>query len=189
MEVGPRSLVNSYEGLRYSPIPFGNTGVGEDSPTGLSQIQAKESTDIPQEVFDQILVEIKKDKIKDLSKITQKKMRTYLKTLGLNKYYEHIPYIIFRITGIKPPQIRKELEEKLKVMFKEIQQPFEEVCPPNRKNFLSYSYVNYKFFELLGLDEFKNRFTLLKSRTKLHEQDKIWRDICKITKWQYIPSI
>jgi len=155
----------------------------------LSQIQAKESTEICQEIFDQILVEIKKERIKDMSKITHDKMRDYLKKLKLNKYYEHIPYIIYRLNGVKPPTIGKELEEKLRLMFKEIQQPFEEVCPPSRKNFLSYSYVLYKFFELLGLDEFKNRFTLLKSRSKLHDQDKIWRDICKITKWEYIPSI
>jgi len=155
----------------------------------LSQIQAKESTEISAEVFDQILVEIKKERIKDMSKITADKMRDYLKKLKLNKYYEHIPYIIYRLNGLKPPTIGKELEEKLRIMFKEIQQPFESVCPTNRKNFLSYSYVLYKFFELLGLDEYKNRFTLLKSRTKLHDQDKIWRDICKLTKWQYIPSI
>ena len=155
----------------------------------LSQIQAKESTEISSEIFDQILVEIKKERIKDMSKITADKMRDYLKKLKLNKYYEHIPYIIYRLNGLKPPTIGKELEEKLRLMFKEIQQPFETVCPTNRKNFLSYSYVLYKFFELLGLDDYKNRFTLLKSRTKLHDQDKIWRDICKLTKWQYIPSI
>jgi len=155
----------------------------------LSQIQAKETTEILQEIFDQILVEIKKERIKYMSKITPDKMRHYLKKLKLNKYYEHIPYIIYRLNGVKPPTIGKEIEEKLRLMFKEIQQPFEEVCPTSRKNFLSYSYVLYKFFELLGLDEFKDRFTLLKSRSKLHEQDKIWRGICKIIKWQYIPSI
>jgi hypothetical protein len=155
----------------------------------LSQIQAKESTEISQDVFDLILFEIKKERIKDMSKITPEKMRQYLKKLKLNKYYEHIPYIIYRLNGIKPPTFSKELEEKLRFMFKEIQQPFEEVCPSKRKNFLSYSYVLYKFFELLGLDNYKKQFSLLKSRTKLHEQDKIWRDICKITKWQYIPSI
>lgn len=155
----------------------------------LSQIQAKETTEIPQEVFDQILVEIKKERLTDLSRLSYDKMRHYLKKLKLNKYYEHIPYIVYRLSGIKPPTLGKELEEKLKFMFKEIQQPFEEVRPDKRKNFLSYSYVLYKFFELLGLDDFKKQFSLLKSRTKLHEQDKIWRDICRLTKWQYIPSI
>ena len=74
-------------------------------------------------------------------------------------------------------------------MFKEIQEPFMKVCPKNRKNFLSYSYVLHKFVELLELDQYKSCFPLLKSREKLHQQDKIWKDICKILKWEYIRSI
>ena len=48
----------------------------------------------------------------------------------------------------------EETEEKLRVMFKEIQGPFAKVCPKGRKNFLSYSYVLHKFAELLELDDF-----------------------------------
>ena len=32
--------------------------------------------------------------------------------------------------------LSKKLEKKLRLMFKEIQIPFREVCPKNRKNFL-----------------------------------------------------
>ena len=74
-------------------------------------------------------------------------------------------------------------------MFKDIQIPFRQVCPSNRKNFLSYYYVLHKFVELLGIDELKSSFPLLKSREKLHEQDKIWKQICKILKWEFIRSI
>ena len=62
-------------------------------------------------------------------------------------------------------------------------------CPPTRKNFLSYSYVLHKFCELLEYDHLLPYFTLLKSREKLQQQDKIWKDICKDLQWQYIPSI
>ena len=48
------------------------------------------------------------------------------------------------------PKLSPYLEDKLKLMFSEIQEPFEKHCPPTRKNFLSYSYVLYKFCELLG---------------------------------------
>ena len=50
---------------------------------------------------------------------------------------------------------------KLRLMFKEIQGPFMEVCPKSRKNFLNYSYVLHKFVELLSLDEYKIYFPLL----------------------------
>ena len=158
-------------------------------PTGLAQFQAKESTEIPQEVYDKIILEIKKERIKNLAKLTNKKIRHYLKKLKLNKYYEHIPHILNRINKLPPPVMPKQLEEKLRIMFKEIQGPFMEVCPKSRKNFLSYAYVLHKFVELLGLDEYKSCFPLLKSREKLHQQDQIWKGICKILGWDFIRSI
>jgi len=58
-----------------------------------------------------------------------------------------------------------------------------------RKNFLSYSYVLHKFCQLLELDHLLKHFPLLKSREKLHQQDKIWKLICRDLQWEYIPSI
>ena len=49
-------------------------------------------------------------------------MRNILKKLELNQYFEHIPFIINRLTGLRPPTITREIEEKLKNMFKEIQE-------------------------------------------------------------------
>ena len=155
----------------------------------LSQVQGKESTEIPKEVIEQIFIEIKKDRIKNISKISANKIKYYLKKLGYSKYYEHSYYIIYKITGKKPPTISSDIEEKLRKMFKEIQEPFSIVCPKNRKNFLSYSYVFHKFAELLGHDELKQLFPLLKSREKLHQQDVIWKGICHILQWSYIKSI
>jgi hypothetical protein len=41
----------------------------------LAQFQAKESTEIPDEVYEKIIAEIKKERIKDLSKLDTKKIR------------------------------------------------------------------------------------------------------------------
>lgn len=155
----------------------------------LNQIQAKESTEIPPEVYQYILEEIRKERITDLALLTRDKIRGYLKKLRLNKYYEHIPHIINKLNGLPPAILTREMEEKLRVMFKEIQGPFLEICPKNRKNFLSYSYVLHKFVELLGMDEYKVLFPLLKSREKLHQQDMMWKQICAKLGWEYIPSI
>lgn len=154
----------------------------------LSQFQAKESTEIPPEIYQLILLEMKKERITDLNKINHTKIREYLKKLKLNKYYEHIPHILNKLNK-KVPLISKEVEEKLRHMFKEIQAPFMKICPPNRKNFLSYSYVLHKFVELLGLDHLKDGFPLLKSREKLHQQDQMWKEICKELNWMFIKSI
>ena len=155
----------------------------------LSQFQAKESTIIPDTIYETIYDELKKNSITKNNKITHKKMKEILKKLRLHQYYEHIPHIISRITGKPPPTISRETEEKLKIMFRDIQAPFAKHCPPERINFLSYSYVLHKFCQLLELDEFIKCFPLLKSREKLRLQDRLWKDICKELKWQFYPSI
>ena len=155
----------------------------------LSTFQAKETTDIPPHVYDSIIKFLKKDKNFRIENINHKLLKDALKTLKFNKYYEHIPHIINVITGKSTPYLTRKNEEQLRIMFKDIQTPFQNNCPDGRKNFLSYNYVLHKFCQLLELDNLLIHFPLLKSREKLREQDKIWKNICKDLKWEYIPSI
>jgi hypothetical protein len=155
----------------------------------LSQFQAQETTNIPQDVIEQLRNELKKIKVKVVEEITHARVRSLLKKLKFNKYYEHVPYITNILSGISPPKMPQELEEKLRIMFKDIQKPFDENCPPERKNFLSYSYVLYKFCELLSEDKYLKYFPLLKSKEKLYQQDIIWKKICIELNWEYIPTI
>lgn len=155
----------------------------------LAQFQAKESTEIPKEVYDKVKIEIAKEKISSLADVVPEKLREILKKLKFNKYYEHVPHILNRLNGIPAPVMSREIEEKLRTMFREIQTPFLKHCPKNRKNFLSYSYVLHKFAELLELDEYLECFPLLKSKDKLHEQDNIWRKICQELHWEFYKSV
>tara|TARA_B100001094_G_scaffold25476_1_gene21267 strand:+ start:8264 stop:9337 length:1074 start_codon:yes stop_codon:yes gene_type:complete len=155
----------------------------------LAQFQAKETTDIPEEVYEGILKELNKNRFIKRDELSYKVVREILKKLKFNKYYEHIPHIINILNGEKAPILTRQYEEQLRMMFKEIQTPFMKHCPSERKNFLSYSYVLHKFCELLELDDLLVYFPLLKSREKLQQQDKIWEKICGTLLWQYIPSI
>ena len=155
----------------------------------LAQFQAKEKTELPNEIYTNIYIELNKDIYYDPKKLKYKDLRNILKRLKYNKYYEHIPHIISIISGKKAPTLDRKTEEILRSLFKEIQIPFMNNCPPNRKNFLSYSYVLHKFCELLEFDHLLEYFPLLKSREKLHAQDLIWEKMCKDLKWQFIPSL
>ena len=155
----------------------------------ISQFQGTESTTIPGEILQNLRYELQKERIKDLRDITHPKVRAILKKLKLNKYYEHVPYITTILNGLTPPRMSQTLEAKLRLMFLEIQDPFERNCPKERKNFLSYSYVLYKFCELIGEDDFLPCFPLLKSKEKLKQQDIIWKKICKELSWEYLPTI
>lgn len=154
----------------------------------LNQFQAKETTEIPNDIYLTILKEIRKNKI-DINKLSVIKMKNLLKRLRLHQFYEHIPHIISRLSGTSAPIISRDLENKIKQIFREIQEPFMRFCPGNRKNFLSYSFCLHKIFELLGKNEFLIYFPLLKSPEKLREQDKLWRKICDYNNYEFYPSI
>jgi hypothetical protein len=155
----------------------------------LSQLQAKETSDIPDDVLDKVRAEFRKARIQNTSEITQNRVKSYLKKLSLNKYYEHTRQITNILNGKPPPVISNALYENFINMFMEIQEPFEKVCPKNRKNFFSYNYILYKFCELLGELESQTLFPLLKSREKLYQQDCIWKDICAILGWTFYKSV
>lgn len=155
----------------------------------LAQFQAKESTEIPNQVYEEIVEELKKERISDYHSLKTSKIKEILRKLHYNKYYEHTSHILNRLNGQNAPVMSREVEEKLRYMFKEIQPYFQKHCPKGRSNFLSYSYVLYKFCELLELDEYLSCFPLLKNRDKLYVQDKIWQKICQDLRWQFIRSI
>lgn len=170
----------------------------------LNQITGRESSDIPEALKDAVILELKKEKITDMKKLNISLMKRLLKKCGYSKFYEHAPLIISLLNGIKPLQIPKSIEDRLKFMFKEIQIPWELCKPPNRHNFFSYPYILAQMCRILNIPEFLSYFTLLKSREKLYNQDVIWKKVVnflinenskgKIRKtydidWRFIPSV
>jgi hypothetical protein len=153
----------------------------------LAQFQGKETTQIPNDVIDQIHLQIKKERI-SLDHLTHHKTKEILKKLGFNKYYEHIAFIKNKL-GIKPPIFSPELEETLCNLFMETQAPYAKTCPDYRVNFLNYYYVLFKFCELLGEEQYLDSIPLLKDREKLIEQDETWKKMCIELNWEFIATV
>jgi len=154
----------------------------------LSQFQAKETTQIPDEVIEAIRNRIIKERITDFSVINYNKMRDILRKLGFNKYFEHIQYIN-SIFGIKPPIMNEELHETLCVLFIEIQKPWAIHCPANRTNFFNYTYTLYQLCVLLNQTQYLPYIPLLKDRDKQIEQDMIWKLVCNDLDWEFTPTV
>ena len=153
----------------------------------LAQFQGKETTQIPDEVIEQIQQQIKKERI-SLEQLTHHKTKEILKKLGFNKYYEHIAFIKNKL-GIKPPVFSPELEDTLCNLFMEIQAPYAKTSPDYRVNFLNYYYVLFKFCELLEETQYLHDIPLLKDREKLIEQDETWKKMCFELDWEFIPTV
>jgi hypothetical protein len=154
----------------------------------LSQFQAKETTQIPDDVIQAIRDRIKKERIKNYSEINYDKMREILRKLGFNKYFEHIQYIN-SIFGIKPPIMNEELHETLCVLFIEIQKPWAMHCPPNRRNFFNYTYTLYQLCVLLNQTQYLPYIPMMKDREKQLDQDIIWKKVCMELDWEFFPTV
>lgn len=163
----------------------------------LKRFMAKDKQ-IPQDVIDKIIIEANKERITDLNILTEAKIKKYLKRLKLNEYYDNVIGIINKLTGRQPISLTREIEDKILNIFQRIQGPYMKYKPKNRKNFLSYSYILHKIFQILDLHEFAVYFPLLKSIDKLRLQDEIFKKIVdemavkdtdKSIKWVFIPSV
>ena len=155
----------------------------------LSQFQAKETTQIPEFVIEDIRNRIKKERIKDYAnELNYDKMREILRKLGYNKYFEHIQYIN-SIFGIRPPIMSDELHETLCVLFIEIQKPWAIHCPANRTNFFNYTYTLYQLCVLLDQTQYLPYIPLLKDAEKQREQDAIWKKVCETLDWCYFATV
>lgn len=155
----------------------------------LNCFQAKESTEVPQSIINQVAEKCAQLGITDPTQVQMPNVREALKLLGLSKYYENQQQITTRITGRAAPTMTPQQEEQVRCMFSAIIPFFEKHKPSNRRNFLSYAYCLYKFCELMGWTQFLPCFTLLKGYDKLKKQDMIFEKICKDLDWEFVPSV
>jgi predicted RNA-binding Zn-ribbon protein involved in translation (DUF1610 family) len=151
----------------------------------IAHCQGKETYEVPDEILAKVMEDLYKQRITDVNDITQKRVRESLKKLKLRKCYDHVCQITSKISGKRPFRISTETEEILKRMFMKMQPVFEKHAPKSRKNFLSYSYVLYRCFQILGMNHMLEGLTLLKGKEKLALQDEVFLKICKELGWAF----
>ena len=66
-------------------------------------------------------------------------------------------------------------------MFKQIQNIYKENS--DRINMLNYAFLLAKIFKMLGLSELTNYLKAVKSKEKIKQQEKIFKNICEKLNW------
>ena len=155
--------------------------------------QAVESENEPEKVYDIIKRDLRKRKIRWDGVFTTGPMPTLtnimetLKNNKLVKYYNNIQQIYCGVTGVAPPTLTRNEEEKIIEMFQEVERLYRKYI--NRYNSFSYSYVLNKISWILKKEEHEKYFKLLKCRWKLREYDDISRKICIEKGWEFYSSL
>jgi hypothetical protein len=154
----------------------------------LNQFQSKETANIPDFVFTVLDEEIKKHGFND-DDISMEFLEKMLKKHRLSSYYEHNMYIYSKITKTSPPAVTREETDIILKMFNQAEDTYEKKYKPKgRNNFLKYSFVLHKIFLTLEKPTHANYFKLLKSGSKLKQQEKVWKNICFDHGWKYYSS-
>lgn len=155
-----RKLNSSYNRLNY----FSNW---------LDRIQGIEKLDI---------------RIDDINKIKEQKgsIKDIIRKLGIKRLYGHHVKVMWYIKGIRPPIISNIVVDEMKSMFNKIQEPFY-IFSNGRSNLMNYQYIIYKFFQILGLNEFLDNISLPNVKSII-PYDEIWKDVCCHLGWGFIST-
>lgn len=166
----------------------------------LRKIQACENTKIPQEIYDTIRNECKKEHI-DIRRITIDKIRIYLAKFHYSKYYDNVYQIYKHLTNKTIVNKSENIEVQLVNKFMQVEEVYDTVILANNKsrtNFINYKYILFKLCQMLGHSDIPNAkeyleytkyIQLSKNKMKLQQIDILWKQICEILKWNYLPSI
>lgn len=128
----------------------------------LTYSQAKESTRIAVEDIQRVMDRLIEKRITDVNKITLDMTHAVAKELKMRHVYKQNTQLWCRITGKPPLRMTPEQEEKMRAMFRAVNNVWMKHKPDDRKNFLSYSSLCFSFCQLLGLDQFLPLYRLLK---------------------------
>lgn len=155
----------------------------------LRQVQGISRAQLPPDLFVDLRAEFHKVRIPD-ENITPRRVRMMLKKIGQSKFYEHSEAIASRMNpSYHPVSIPPAHEEKLCLMFVQLEEPYEEIkhkVNRNRKNFLSYPFTFFKLNELNGWDTYNRGCYLLKSPTLISRQDEWWALVMKKLGWEVV---
>lgn len=155
----------------------------------LCRFQAKENNYVPDNIVENLMKYLRDKKgIKKASEVTYHDVQASQRSLRQSRYYNQTMQIWSRITGNPPMRIRPDIEDKIRILFNQLKEPFKKHCPKNRKNFLSYPYTVYKLCQILGCTDILPYLNLLKGEDKLLMAEDIFKKICMELNWPFQPA-
>lgn len=140
-------------------------------------------------VVDDAIIDLIKKEIKilqlEINNISINNIKYILKRLNITVYNDKIPYIYYKITGIKEDVINNKQLEDIKQLFNNIEKSYYKLYK-NKKNMISYDFILYKIFIILDLKKYTKYLKLIKDKNLNDELNKIWFNICNHLNLKYV---
>ena len=139
----------------------------------LARMQGKETNRMTRAMIDSVEREISRCH----DQPTYDSIRSALKRLGLQRYYNNTYSIQRSLIGHGLMELSRRQEEKLVKLFVKIQEPFAKHAG-ERVNMIYYSYLIKKLAEILHWPTVARSMPPLKSISKTRQLDILWANIC-----------
>lgn len=152
----------------------------------LSRLQGNEHCKITDVELQQLTQYLESHHL--LSTLDYDTIRSSLKQLGFQRYYNNSFYFLKHFTGYALVSFEKKHEQQLIKLFHLIQPAFTRHAG-NRINMLSYAYLIRKFSELLEWEDIVWSIPSMKSDANIQRQDAIWKCICEDMDFPYTKSV
>jgi hypothetical protein len=147
----------------------------------LRRLQAREKCRISAHDLDRVRVYMGR------ISMTYWDVKACLKALRLQKYYDHIVFIMKALRGTPLFEMTRTQEDRLVKLFCQLRSSFLDL-ENERVNMLSYPYIISKLCELQGWMRVSKIIPTLKSAMRIKEQDELWYRICRSRGWRFIPT-
>ena len=146
----------------------------------LRRLQAKDRCHITAE-------ELKTIRQHVIIPISYWEVKATLKRLRLQKYYDHVVFIMKELRGKPLFEMTRAQEEVLIRSFCQLQKAFLTLSR-SRVNMLSYPYLIAKLCELQGWRKVAKVIPTLKSPARIRDQDELWYSLCQQMRWPFIAT-
>lgn len=125
---------------------------------------------------------------KDPKEITQVSIGIAAKKRGLKKCYEHVVTLASMFSGIPPTQLLPIQMVIVRVCYKALQRPFEELEESEGVHtFFQTKFVMYKICQLFRWEELFPLFPITQGTRKVKEVDALWKKHMDKLGWPFVP--
>lgn len=154
----------------------------------IDRFSARKVPTISEQDLELLQRTIKQAGVDDITKVTSEQLDKFLQKIGRSKHYYDKIYILNLLAGKSLPEITPSDREKMEIIFHEVESVWNDVKPVDSNSFINYPYLCKKIFELLEYDEYTKWWKMTTSYDNIIMYDKIWYKICKILKYEFIPT-
>lgn len=145
----------------------------------IARIQALSGSEIPDAVFENLRMYIKRDGI-NTKKMRCRQVRKYLKDCGYSAYNNFVPYIRKIITGVAPPQLTQDELNQFYSIFNKVSAVLKSIRPQN--NITYYPYIIYKILDSMLMSGNRKARILecihLQSNDTMRIIDELYGQVC-----------